>query len=77
MSSGVGSPEPPRSEGSGFAGAGAGKFTEVERGEITPGVYERIGPTSEELTRKRKPDLSQPSPEHYCRYNEIDLLLPV
>jgi hypothetical protein len=34
MNSGVGSPEPPRSEGSGFAGAGAGKFTEVERDEI-------------------------------------------
>jgi hypothetical protein len=34
MSSGVGSPEPPRSEGPGSAGAGAGKFTEVEREEI-------------------------------------------
>ena len=34
MSSGVGSPEPPRSEGPGFAGAGAGKFAEIERDEI-------------------------------------------
>ena len=42
-----------------------------------PGVYERIGPTFEELTRERKPDLSRPSLEHYRRYVEIDLLLPI
>jgi hypothetical protein len=34
MSSGVGSSKPPRSAGPGFAGAGAGKFSEVERDEI-------------------------------------------
>ena len=42
-----------------------------------PGVYERIGPTFEELTRKVKPDESRPSLEHYRRHDEIDLLLPV
>jgi hypothetical protein len=42
-----------------------------------PGVYEQIGPTFEELTRGRKPDISRPSLEHYRRYDEIDLLLPV
>jgi len=42
-----------------------------------PGVYERIGPTFEELTRERKPDLSRPSLEHYRRHDEIDLLLPI
>jgi len=46
------------------------------RGE-PPGIYERIGPTCEELTRERKPDLSRPSLEHYRRYDEIDLLLPI
>ena len=153
MSSGVGSPEPPRSEGPGFAGAGAGKFSEVEREEIAvqfvrvpdglanirrawdeleavvplrgrhfygafdpvandyracvevreedelvpdlesgtlpggrylrarlrgdpPGVYERIGPTFEEMERQTKPDETRPSLEHYRRHDEIDLLLP-
>jgi hypothetical protein len=154
MTSGVGSPEPPRSEGSGFAGAGAGRFSEVEREAIAvqlirvadglanirwawdeleavvplrgrhfygafdpvandyracvevgegdelvpglesgtlpggrylrarlrgdpPGVYERIGPTFEELERQAKPDETRPSLEHYRRHDEIDLLLPI
>jgi hypothetical protein len=154
MSNGVGSPEPPRSEGPGVAGAGAGKFSEVEREEIAvqfvrvpdglehirrawdeleavvalrgrhfygafdpvandyracvevraedelapglesgtlpggrylrarlrgepPGVYERIGPTFDDLTREAKPDTTRPSLEHYRRYDEIDLLLPI
>jgi len=34
MSSGVGSTEPPRSEDSGFAAAGAGKFQEIQRDEV-------------------------------------------
>jgi hypothetical protein len=34
MSSGVGSPEPPKSGEPGFAGLGAEKFSEVERDEI-------------------------------------------
>ncbi len=42
-----------------------------------PGVYERIGPTFGELVQERKPDTSRPSLEHYRRYDEIDLLLPV
>ncbi len=46
------------------------------RGE-PPAVYERIGPTFDELVRQRKPDTSRPSLEHYRRHDEIDLLLPV
>jgi hypothetical protein len=42
-----------------------------------PSVYERIGPTFEELTRRAKPDESRPSLEHYRRHDEIDLLLPI
>jgi hypothetical protein len=46
------------------------------RGE-PPAVYERIGPTFDELTRQTKPDESRPSLEHYRRHDEIDLLLPI
>jgi len=42
-----------------------------------PGVYERIAPTFEELTRQAKPDESRPSLEYYRRNDEIDLLLPI
>jgi len=42
-----------------------------------PAVYERIGPTFDELTRQAKPDETRPSLEHYRRHDEIDLLLPV
>lgn len=46
------------------------------RGE-PPGVYERIGPTFDEMTGEAEPDESRPSLEHYRRRDEIDLLLPV
>jgi len=46
------------------------------RGE-PPAVYERIGPTFNDLTRQAKPDTSRPSLEHYRRHDEIDLLLPI
>jgi hypothetical protein len=46
------------------------------RGE-PPGIYERIKPTFDELTRQAKPDESRPSLEHYRRHDEIDLLLPI
>ncbi|HUZ15201.1 MAG TPA: GyrI-like domain-containing protein [Gaiellaceae bacterium] len=42
-----------------------------------PAVYERIGPTFEALEQERKQDTSRPSLEHYRRYDEIDVLLPV
>ena len=42
-----------------------------------PGIYERIGPTFEELTRHTKPDEIRPSLEWYRRHDEIDLLLPI
>jgi GyrI-like small molecule binding domain len=45
------------------------------RGE-PPAVYERIGPTFEELMRQAKSDETRPSLEYYRRHDEIDLLLP-
>jgi hypothetical protein len=42
-----------------------------------PGIYERIGPTFQELTRHTKPDETRPSLEWYRRLDEIDLLLPI
>jgi hypothetical protein len=46
------------------------------RGE-PPGVYEQIGPTFGALVAEHAPDTSRPSLEHYRRYDEIDLLLPI
>ena len=46
------------------------------RGE-PPAVYERIGPTFDELVAHHAPDESRLSLEHYRRYDEIDLLLPI
>jgi hypothetical protein len=42
-----------------------------------PRIYERIGPTFQELTRHTKPDETRPSLEWYRRLDEIDLLLPI
>jgi hypothetical protein len=54
-----------------------GRFLRARlRGE-PPAVYERIGPTFDELTQHTKPDRSRPSLEHYRRHDEIDLLLPI
>ena len=46
------------------------------RGE-PPAVYERIGPTFEDLMREAKADTSRPGLEYYRRRDEIDLLLPI
>ena len=46
------------------------------RGE-PPALYERIGPTFEELLKHATPDETRPSIEFYRRQDEIDLLLPV
>ncbi len=42
-----------------------------------PALYERIGPTFEELLKHATPDEARPSIEFYRRHDEIDLLLPV
>jgi len=46
------------------------------RGE-PPALYERIGPTFEELLKHATSDETRPSIEFYRRFDEIDLLLPV
>lgn len=54
-----------------------GRFLRARlRGE-PPGVYERIGPTFDEMIRQAKPDETRPSLEHYRRHDEVDLLLPI
>jgi hypothetical protein len=40
-------------------------------------VYERIGPTFQELAGRADRDPVRPSLEHYRRNDEIDCLLPV
>jgi integron-associated effector binding protein len=54
-----------------------GRFLRARLRGDPPGVYERIGPTFDELTKQARPDTSRPSLEHYRRYDEIDLLLPI
>jgi hypothetical protein len=54
-----------------------GRYLRARLRSEPPAVYERIGPTFEELMRQAKPDETRPSLEHYRRYDEIDLLLPI
>ncbi len=55
----------------------SGRFLRARlRGE-PPAVYERIGPTFDEMARETPPDESRPGLEYYRRYDEIDLLLPI
>ena len=54
-----------------------GRFLRARLHGDPPGVYERIGPTFDELSRQAKPDETRPSLEHYRRHDEIDLLLPI
>jgi hypothetical protein len=46
------------------------------RGE-PPALYDRIGPTFEDLVKHATSDQTRPSIEFYRRHDEIDLLLPV
>jgi hypothetical protein len=46
------------------------------RGEPTT-LYERIGPTFDEMLSQASSDETRPSIEFYRRHDEIDLLLPV
>ncbi len=54
-----------------------GRFLRARLHGDPPGVYELIGPTFDELTKRAQPDTSRPSLEHYRRHDEIDLLLPI
>jgi len=54
-----------------------GRFLRARLRGAPPAVYERIGPTFDELMQHTKPDETRPSLEHYRRYDEIDLLLPI
>jgi hypothetical protein len=54
-----------------------GRFLRARLQGDPPAVYERIGPTFEEMAREHIPDESRPGLEHYRRHDEIDLLLPI
>jgi hypothetical protein len=54
-----------------------GRFLRARLRGFPPGVYERIGPTFDELTKYTRTDETRPSLEHYRRNDEIDLLLPI
>jgi hypothetical protein len=54
-----------------------GRYLRARLRGDAPGIYERIGPTFQELTRQTKPDETGPSLEWYRRHDEIDLLLPI
>jgi integron-associated effector binding protein len=54
-----------------------GSYARVRlRGE-PPAVYERIGPTFEELSREVEFDRARPNLEFYRRRDEIDVLAPL
>jgi hypothetical protein len=42
-----------------------------------PELYGRIKPTFKALIAQTEPDESRPSIEFYCRFDEVDVLLPV
>jgi hypothetical protein len=54
-----------------------GRFLRARLHGEPPGVYDRIGPTFDDLVAQHAPDTSRPSLEHYRRRDEIDLLLPI
>jgi hypothetical protein len=54
-----------------------GRYARVRLSGDPPAVYERIGPTFEELAARSDADPERPGLEHYRRHDEIDLLLPV
>lgn len=54
-----------------------GRYLRARLRGVPPALYERIGPTFDDLTRHEKPDETRPSLEHYRRHDEIDLLLPI
>jgi predicted transcriptional regulator YdeE len=54
-----------------------GRYLRARLRGDSPGIYERIGPTFQEMTQHTKPDETRPSLEWYRRHDEIDLLLPI
>ena len=54
-----------------------GRYARVRLSGDPPGIYERIGPTFDELAAHSDTDPERPGLEHYRRHDEIDLLLPV
>jgi hypothetical protein len=54
-----------------------GRYLRARLRGMPPGVYDRIGPTFDELVQAQNPDERRPSLEHYRRHDEIDLLLPI
>ena len=55
----------------------AGRYLRARLTGDPPGVYERIGPTFDEMAQRTQPDMSRAGIEYYRRHDEIDLLLPI
>jgi hypothetical protein len=54
-----------------------GRYLRAKLSGAPPALYERIGPTFDELMKAAKPDMSRPGIEYYRRHDEIELLLPI
>ena len=54
-----------------------GRFARLRLSGEPPGVYERIGPGFAQLLAAFPHDPSRMQIEHYRRFDEIDLLLPI
>src|SRR5262245_42221968 len=48
-----------------------GRYLRARLHDDPPGVYERIGPTYDEMAHERAPDESRPGLEYYRRHDEI------
>ncbi|HEY2354688.1 MAG TPA: GyrI-like domain-containing protein [Gaiellaceae bacterium] len=54
-----------------------GRYLRARLSGEPPALYERIGPTFDEMAREHAPDESRPGLEYYRRHDEIELLLPI
>ncbi len=54
-----------------------GRYLRARLSGEPPALYERIGPTFDEMARQTQPDESRPGLEYYRRHDEIELLLPL
>jgi hypothetical protein len=54
-----------------------GRYLRAKLSGQPPALYDRIGPTFDEMAAGCTPDESRPGIEYYRRHDEIELLLPV
>jgi hypothetical protein len=54
-----------------------GRYLRARLSGEPPALYERIGPTFDEMAQETPPDETRPGLEYYRRHDEIELLLPI